>query len=311
VAVPSPDERVPVRRGRDVVRALLCGVFVPDAVTGRVLSLHASAVNILEEASGLLVSLLVREQDMTAMGVLVPRLPPSSRPGETVSGPGMRLGDGGVVLAGAPIWEGRIARVPALDRRRVASLAAALLSCGAPGGLLGLLDGRDANPFGARARALLAAASGSVREGALVGLGPGFTPSGDDFLAGALAAEECGAHGPAVNRESIRAGLGRTTPGGRTLLTLALRGSYPAYLLRFVARLDSLRSAEELRVAVREAVAHGETSGTDALVGFLWRLGGCRGFAAARCGSAAPAGARHQGGRRNAGSHSSSSRASY
>jgi len=61
--------------GPEVIPALARGAFVPDAVSGRVLSRHAYALNVIDEPSGLLVSLLVREEDMTAMGVLVPRLP--------------------------------------------------------------------------------------------------------------------------------------------------------------------------------------------------------------------------------------------
>ncbi len=264
----------------EVVQAVARGAFVPESVSGRVLSLHAGAVNVLDEPSGLLVSLLLREDDMTAMGVLVPRFPKGIAAGRALSGAGLQVSGGWrVSLDGAAVWHGRPAFRPALDRARLGSVAAALRSRGVPGGFLGVIDSSDANPFGARARALLAGASASApaaREAALVGLGPGFTPSGDDFLAGALLAEECcaGAEGPAVDRESIRRSLARTTPGGRTLLALALRGSYSAYLLRFLALLDSARSDEEVRAAVREAVAHGETSGTDALIGLLWRAGG-------------------------------------
>jgi len=68
----------------------------------------------------------------------------------------------------------------------------------------------------------------------------------------------------------------RTTPAGRTLLALAIAGSYPRYLLRFHERLFAASSAAHAAEAVGEAVGHGETSGTDALVGFLWRLGGLR-----------------------------------
>ncbi len=264
----------------EAVQATARGAFVPEAVSGRVLSVHAAAVNVLDEPSGLLVSLLLREADMTGMAVLVPRFPGGIAPGDAVSGAGLRVsGRGRVSLDGAVVWEGRPVSRPALGRARVGSVAAALRSCGVPGGFLGVIVPTDTNPFGAKARALLrgaSAAAASGFEGGLVGLGPGFTPSGDDFLAGALLAEECvgGARGRPIDRESVGLGLSRTTPGGRTLLTLALRGSYPAYLLRFLARLDASRSAEDVRAAVREAVAHGETSGTDALLGFVWRAGG-------------------------------------
>jgi hypothetical protein len=143
----------------------------------------------------------------------------------------------------------------------------------------------------------------------------GFTPSGDDFLAGALlghalaarltAVGDAQAGGTAAERaraqrvaeespapdprdEAVHHALARTTPGGCTLLWLALHGRFPSYLLelaRTVAAAASRRphppeqprpASPELR-ALREAAlrafGHGETSGQDAVTGLIWALG--------------------------------------
>jgi hypothetical protein len=117
-----------------------------------------------------------------------------------------------------------------------------------------------------------------------VGLGPGFTPSGDDFLSGVLLG--CGLSGQALPEEqqaAIAQGLDRTNAAGRTLLWLALRGSFPAYLLRLAEDLDRIDGegckggggrGRRVEQAVRRATGFGETSGTDAAVGLLWCLEG-------------------------------------
>ncbi len=101
----------------------------------------------------------------------------------------------------------------------------------------------------------------------LVGMGIGFTPSGDDFLAGVMLYETISGIN-LINRESITTKLSGTTDGGRTLLSLALRGSFPFYLKQFA---ESILRRELLPdEVVAKAVIHGSTSGSDALTGFLW-----------------------------------------
>ncbi len=261
--------------GTGTIRARMRGAFVAEAVSGRVLSRHEQALNIIEEGSGLLVSLLLDEGDMTGMGILVDRLPEDCVPGEPVHGPGVRLAAARVLFGGAAAWDGRVPPGSPPQRRMPDRLRGALCRAGAPGGFLSLLVASDTNLFGLRAQELLSGQGGAE---ALVGLGPGFTPSGDDFLAGALLAGswlgDAGPAAPALDCGAIRAALDRTTPGGRTLLFLALQGSYPAYLLRFVEQARAASGSEDVEEAVRQAAAHGQTSGTDALLGLLWRLGG-------------------------------------
>ncbi len=117
----------------------------------------------------------------------------------------------------------------------------------------------------------------------LVGLGIGFTPSGDDFIAGCLLGETLVNEREAsikIEREGIEKALVRTNDGGRSLLWQVLRGIFPAYIRDFLSQLENacldhergLFDNEMLEQAVRDAVLHGETSGTDTLTGFAWFL---------------------------------------
>ena len=119
----------------------------------------------------------------------------------------------------------------------------------------------------------------------LAGFGPGTTPAGDDFLAGwQLAARLSGREGVTIGD----AELGRTTAAGRALLLGARSGCFPAYLLLFAeafsaavtARSEPTTPARDastdqaaLDAAMDEAFRHGASSGADALLGFLRRLG--------------------------------------
>jgi hypothetical protein len=146
-----------------------------------------------------------------------------------------------------------------------------------------------------------------------VGLGPGLTPSGDDFIAGFLLGEKIvslltvpegvsqnilpasriggtpsplpspstngtlfarSGTGPPVIPLNINKGelwqrLTRTNDGGRTLLYQTLLGYFPNYLLSVARNVGKAQTIGDMADAVGRAVSHGETSGTDALVG-LW-----------------------------------------
>jgi hypothetical protein len=107
----------------------------------------------------------------------------------------------------------------------------------------------------------------------LAGLGGGLTPSGDDCLSGAmlwawLEHPEAGPWCEAVRQVAE----GRTTTLSAALLRAAARGECGAawHLL-----LAALADEAETRLAdtVRQVLAHGHTSGGDALAGFLWVAG--------------------------------------
>jgi hypothetical protein len=99
----------------------------------------------------------------------------------------------------------------------------------------------------------------------LVGLGPGLTPSGDDFLIGALAALS------AVGQTNMRAALGRavvaaagrTSPLSASLLRAAAAGHVGENLHAMVAAIIT----GDADGAIDAATRIGHTSGWDALAG--------------------------------------------
>jgi hypothetical protein len=99
----------------------------------------------------------------------------------------------------------------------------------------------------------------------LIGLGPGLTPSGDDFLTGALAALA------AVGQTNMRAALGRavvadagrTSPVSASLLRAAAAGPVGENLHTMVAAII----AGDADGAIGAATRIGHTSGWDALAG--------------------------------------------
>ncbi|MFE7211577.1 DUF2877 domain-containing protein [Streptomyces sp. NPDC057611] len=116
----------------------------------------------------------------------------------------------------------------------------------------------------------------------LLGLGPGLTPAGDDFLTGvALLAAQPGSHLSAYV-EAVHGVLDRhpdrTTPLSRITLREALRGRARQSLLDLLHRLlvpdgrDAAQPAEHLRVPVCRVLGIGHTSGTDLLSGLLTGL---------------------------------------
>ena len=116
------------------------------------------------------------------------------------------------------------------------------------------------------------------RVGALVGAGPGLTPSGDDVLCGVLLGLHLHAHSsPALVAElwpAVEPRLAATTSLSAALLREAAEG-YAAEpvtrLLECLATPATQGDAAPLREAVRAVLAIGHTSGADLLGG----LAGC------------------------------------
>jgi hypothetical protein len=214
-------------------------------------------------------------------------------------------------LAGVPLWQGEMpaGRAKAWALARV--LEQELPICGREGGFLALVSkDRDevravpgGNIFYDRADKILLGASDQLRIsgtlsglGELIGLGPGLTPSGDDFLVGLLFGRQLMLFSRKeamlpIDERDIRANHDKTTPAGKSALLMALQGRFPSFLLE-------LKKAAEPKIptgdrdlqkdlwfegqnaslarAVRRAVDHGETSGTDTLAGVWWYLDLCR-----------------------------------
>ncbi len=267
------------------------GALVPAPFTAEVMSVHSRVVNLLLP-EGFLVSLVRDPGDMTALAIEVPGLPNNgfdcrvfSRSGALVRSPPSTSGSKGelvIALGSGRTFSGGLLR-GSLGDGLGATLRSAIPGLSGDDGFVSLLA-EPRNQFARRAAEVLARGEGELPK--LLGLGIGFTPSGDDFLTGYLMASDlwrasgrdAGVEEAAAARlrKSIDARLAETTAGGRTLLYLALRKSYPCYLLRFwrSIRLNNggRLPANRVVTAVGRAADHGETSGLDALTGFAWFL---------------------------------------
>jgi hypothetical protein len=105
-----------------------------------------------------------------------------------------------VDFVGQPVWRGSLTwrDVKGLSASKLSLVKEALLLKGRDGGFLGLLRGGEPdNPFTDKAMKVLSeiqrAPSPAARATALsrlIGLGPGSTPSGDDFISGVMLGEE-------------------------------------------------------------------------------------------------------------------------
>ena len=202
-----------------------------------------------------------------------------------------------VRLAGATRWEPRPTTAglsPGELASRACEARALAIAEGACGSLLPLLwahEGIVELPEPARRAALSAIALGrgtvagdrravERAAGRLAGLGPGLTPSGDDYLAGFAAAW-------ALTSEALGLDSGRTRhvlealwsgaePGaselGRAWISHAARGEVAEPMARFFTALLGTRP-DALAVSARGVLRLGATSGTDWVVGVLAGVG--------------------------------------
>ena len=136
---------------------------------------------------------------------------------------------------------------------------------------------------GARAvAALIACACSHDAQGALapaaqlVGLGPGLTPSGDDFLVGFLAGMWACARDDTRRRAflaSFGSGLARlaeaTGDVSRAYLLSAIAGNASERLALLATLIARGATPLEVRAATRAALAVGATSGADGVIGLL------------------------------------------
>ena len=200
-----------------------------------------------------------------------------------------------VALGTATTWEPRprVHRLVAHDVvERVRTTRATVVAEGAVASLLPLLwpPEADVQRFGLEFARIARTAAQRLRDAAvrgdeaslmraahgLAGLGPGLTPSGDDFLAGFAAAwilvgDALDLDGVARRRVTDAVFMGAA--GGASALGLAwlghaLRGELLEPMTRFVeAFLDV--EVRDLGAAARGALMVGTSSGTDWMVGFL------------------------------------------
>ena len=280
----------------------LVGAGVPCLTGwGEVVSVFPLAVNI-RHSQGLLVSFIGKTRAMTFLSVCVPALFREQKkglvPGDRVRFEGHRLVAEGFVLdfLGQTTWQGTLTRddVKGFHASKVSLVKEALLLKGRDGGFLGLLRRDETkNPFLGKAikvlRGVQSAPSRAVRLKVLsgmVGLGPGSTPSGDDFIAGVLLGQEtlrlllsteekavAASLDPMIpcstEKDALWVAINRTSDAGKTLLWQALQCHFPEYLIEMVRSVSDAEGKQEIVDVVERAVGRGATSGTDALTGFL------------------------------------------
>ena len=100
----------------------------------------------------------------------------------------------------------------------------------------------------------------------LIGLGPGLTPSGDDFLIGALAALDALVQTKThttLGRAIVAAALARTSPLSASFLRAAAAGHVGENLYAMIAAL--IGGDADAAIAAAERIGH--TSGWDTLAG--------------------------------------------
>lgn len=109
----------------------------------------------------------------------------------------------------------------------------------------------------------------------LAGLGPGLTPSGDDFLSGFMSSLYWGAKALGFetadvwrcNQEVVRAAKGRTNLISYTQILYASRGQTPEYIHALLQALYYGENQERLDKAIKRVLEMGSTSGGDLLAG--------------------------------------------
>ena len=110
----------------------------------------------------------------------------------------------------------------------------------------------------------------------LIGLGPGLTPSGDDFIVGYLAGlwSTAGSDPPRLRfMSSVGAWLFQAAAGtnaiSRTYIKSAVNGNVSEPIATLAQRFWKTKSMDSVREATRTALQVGHTSGTDGVLGLL------------------------------------------
>ena len=108
----------------------------------------------------------------------------------------------------------------------------------------------------------------------MAGVGLGLTLAGDDVLWGVmLAAWFCLPESSGLCAALRHGALGMTTTLSYAFLDAAAAGHASATWCAFLSALKTAEHASVLYEKMGAVVAHGATSGADALAGFLWAAG--------------------------------------
>lgn len=226
-------------------------------------------------------SLVVAAGDFLAMGICQ---------GDSVRAAGGSLAIAGkamVTVTGAVTWRTPVPETHCatdLLRRRLAEAEAAIWRNGTPGGFIeGMADTEIARLTtrmlheGADGLALALGRGDTnaalAHAGRLLGLGPGLTPSGDDFLTGLLAARAlCRQHGD-LGSDAFPLGVVRlaktaTNPIAYAAIAKAARGEVRERVARLIIALGSA-TVEPFAPALAQVLAIGSSSGTEIAFGVI------------------------------------------
>lgn len=280
------------------VSTLVAPLFATAAerVRGSVLSVHGSAVNLLLDGS--LVTIAGRRIGGLPNGLLIDE-PFAPRLLGVRAGMSVRAGNGrlaideaafAVGVHGARRWRPELRPMATPADLAVRIGLARRAAARTQGGLSGIVPGHD--PLAALATAL---ARGSVQDiatagRALVGLGAGLTPAGDDVLVGLTAGLTALGDSRARGLAGAWAGdaTGRTTVAAEAFHRHAAAGAYSERLHDFLRAL-LCQPKGAIPAAVHAAARWGATSGADTIAGVLLALG--QPVAAASAGRQEPAAA--------------------
>ncbi len=258
---------------------------------GAVFAAFARSVYLCEEGTETLVCLGPMSLGAGPLNALTPDWPAFRfRPGDrlTPAGTGSRLGGGPVIEVGAALTYAPPAGPISLPRAALELLAGKAARYARTDGLAPLVaPGRAASsPLLDRAAPGIEALAGWLATGAvaappvagiaiLLGLGPGLTPSGDDYLGGMMIALRATGRDAAADRLSgaVMARARRDT--GRisfSHLAAAAEGEGAAALHETLAALDRAdEPALDAGLAAIDRIGH--SSGWDALAGAVCALG--------------------------------------
>ncbi len=250
------------------------GPFAAEALMGdrrgSVVSVHARAVNLLLD-DGPLVALLPAETPLHPWAVAVPLAVPELA--GICEGAPLRVSQGVIQVGALKIELAGLEVVELRLRRRLRALPASAAALARHAGAA-----PPAGPFEPVIEAALARfrAGGEIRGlAALVGLGEGLTPSGDDVIVGVLAgldaaSEASGAAATLRRRLSaeLERGTSRTTRLAAQMLDAAAAGFYAEPVLGLLETLALPKpGAKVLGRAVAALLAVGHRSGADTLRG--------------------------------------------
>jgi hypothetical protein len=264
-----------------------------DMWQGEVLSVHRGFINLIVE-NGLIVTLLDDPNLMQPFGVMITPNDLNSitaKAGQRVKyehgkisiDTGTRIGTV-VSFLNSAAWSGAVKPAEApVGNRAAKALKDAIIEFSDDLGFAPLVSDSRGDRFTMRAAVVLHEASLSapnekIDVSGLIGLGIGLTPSGDDFVTGALLAEAVfadnrnSALGRILDRSLLQDALSRTVPAGRTLLFGALKEQFPEYLLEVGRAIAGHIQGGNIRSAIAAASHHGATSGIDSCAGVWWYL---------------------------------------